>query len=123
MIGCLQDILLKVRNHLSDNSSLRIFIKIAQGVRKLNENFLVAVESLFLTVQRLTISFCLQMKAKSRLQGFSSIEDEIDADNNIEVPKHKPMTYEGICDTGNDENADENYCLSRPNKCLHGIYD
>ena len=39
------------------------------------------------------------MKAKSRLQGFSNVEDEIDAENNIEVAKHLPMTYEGICDT------------------------
>ena len=72
------------------------------------------------------------MKVKERLQGFSSMDDDVDADQDtqnfdqhadrIEVHKHKPMTYEGICDDGND-GEEGNYCINRPNKCLHGIYD
>ena len=39
------------------------------------------------------------MKNKGRLQGFSKIEDEVDMQNNIEVPKHLKMTYPGICNS------------------------
>ena len=38
------------------------------------------------------------MKSKGRLQGFSNLDDEIDLQNNINVPSHLSMTYEGICD-------------------------
>ena len=62
------------------------------------------------------------MKVKARLYGFSSLEDEIDAEeDSAEVPRHFPMTYEGIC---NKDNASrEDYCPVRPTKCLHGIFD
>ena len=36
------------------------------------------------------------MKAKSRLHGFSSVDDELDAEADIEVPKHLPTSYPGI---------------------------
>lgn len=42
----------------------------------------------------------VQMKWKTRLQGFSSLDEEEDeAEKNAEeVAPHMPMTYKGICD-------------------------
>lgn len=48
------------------------------------------------------------MKVKSRLQGFSSIEDEVDPDNNAEGSRHVPLTYTGICD--NDSIIGDRHC-------------
>jgi hypothetical protein len=66
------------------------------------------------------------MKLKSRLQGFSRLDDEIDAENNVEVPRHPLMSYKEIFDQENNNNVpsdDSNFCSLRPSKCLHGIYD
>ena len=38
------------------------------------------------------------MKSKSRLQGFSSLDDEIDVENNVEVPRHPLISYKEILD-------------------------
>ena len=61
------------------------------------------------------------MKGKARLQGFSSIEDDIEPNNNQEVPRHHPTTYEGICNR--EDTSGDSYCHNRARKCLHGIYD
>ena len=61
------------------------------------------------------------MKVKKRLLGFSSLDEEIDAENNVEVPKHRTMSYQGICDQ--DDAKGSHYCNLRPSKCLHGIFD
>lgn len=57
------------------------------------------------------------MKIKARLQCFSALGD--DADDSL--PHHKPLSYEGICDE--DSIQGKNFCLDRPTKCLHGIFD
>jgi len=65
------------------------------------------------------------MKSKSRLQGFSCLDDEIDVENNVEVPRHPLISYKGILDEDNNTLSSDsnNFCSLRPSKCLHGIYD
>ena len=54
------------------------------------------------------------MKNKGRLLGFSKLEDEVELQNNVQVPKYLRMTYPGICTES---------CTQQPSKCLAGIYD
>jgi len=61
------------------------------------------------------------MKNKARLQGFTSIEDEVYPDRSAEGLRHLPLTYEGIFD--DDSIKGDRHCSARPSKCLHGILD